>query len=173
MFRDNLYVQLLANKTYFNLDEAGTAIPGENVIDNGYHSIAELIIQAADRAKIKLNRGKDWHDHCFIEEVDSLQWAGPVRWFQGSLHVIHGSPYFPPNRELLFFHRPERGWDYPSPIYPFFIEDMIKYGYLLPNWTPLLSRVMCLDSLPQTNSTLSALREYKPYQNNCIAKWKG
>ena len=38
----------------------------------------------------------------------SINWAGPVRWFRGTLQIVKGSPEFPPGHEVLIFHRPEK-----------------------------------------------------------------
>jgi hypothetical protein len=88
MFQDNLYVQLLANQSYHNLDEEGGQIEPEFIIDGGKHAISHYILRHADSSKYPLNRGKDWQDHCFLDEGDSISWAGPIRWFRGSLQVF-------------------------------------------------------------------------------------
>lgn len=87
--------------------------------------------------------------------------------------IVHGSAIFPPGRELLFYHRPTKDFALPIKAKDAVFEDLMKYGYLLPNFIPLLSRTMCLGgSLTKTNSTLSALQQYKPYHDDCIEKYK-
>jgi hypothetical protein len=61
----------------------------------------------------------------------------------GSLQIIHGSPAFPPGRELLFYHRMEKNINFPDHIKDEIFRDMMQYGYLLPNWVPLLTRYIC------------------------------
>ena len=103
---DPKYVPLLQDKLYHNLDEGGTQTAPEQVVDGGAHCISE--IQKRHMAHLQggiWNRAQVWQDHCFIDQGDSNDWAGPVRWFRGSLQIIHGSPEFPPGRELLFYHR--------------------------------------------------------------------
>jgi hypothetical protein len=41
----------------------------------------------------------------FFKKGDAVDWAGTIIWHRGTLKVLHGSPEFPPGRELLFFHR--------------------------------------------------------------------
>jgi hypothetical protein len=171
MFQDKLYVPLLANKTYHNLDEEGGQVNPNQVVDGGAHAISGKISSWSDNHGKPMNRGKDWKDHCFYDEGDSNDWAGPVRWFRGSLQVVHGSPEFPPGRELLFYHRPGKEIDYPASIKDEVFADMMKYGYLLPYWIPLLSRHSCLiGSDTGSNSTLKALEEYRPFKDSCIEK---
>lgn len=121
---------------------------------------------------------------------DTNDWSGPVRWFRGSLQVVHGSPEFPPGRELLFFHRPSSSINFPSALLENIQKDMMTYGnvclcylihprlsifnagYLLPNWIPLFSEHMCF---PETNlypSTTESLKQYRPYGHDCLKTWK-
>lgn len=87
MFQDPLYIPLLANKTYHNLDEEGGQIEPKDIVDGGRHAISHYILGYSDSNHKPLNRGKDWQDHCFLDEGDSVTWAGPIRWFRGSLQV--------------------------------------------------------------------------------------
>jgi hypothetical protein len=49
--------------------------------------------------------GLSQHDHLYLEKLDSVQWAGPVRWHQGTLLTVRESDEFPAFRELMYYHR--------------------------------------------------------------------
>lgn len=172
MLKDLRYIELLSNRSYHNLDEEGVQTDPENIIANGAHSLTYRLKRLLEKKDLRINRSKHVYDHAFLEEVDSIEWAGPIRWFRGSLQVLHGSEIFPPERELLAFHRPVKDMDYPPHLLPIVFEDMMKYGYLLPNWIPLLSRVMCLEDVSVRNSSLAAIQQYQPYARDCVFKWK-
>jgi hypothetical protein len=82
---DPMYVQLLRNKTYHNLDEIGTQTKAENIVNSGFHAIGYAHVKASRRRKFDLrgNRGKHEYDNAYIEQEDSVRWAGHVRWFRG------------------------------------------------------------------------------------------
>jgi hypothetical protein len=82
---DPVYRRLLENKTYFNLDEIGTQIRQENVVNSGYHAIGYAHVAAAKKRKFNMNcnRGTHQYDNAYLEQEDSVRWAGPIRWFQG------------------------------------------------------------------------------------------
>lgn len=183
-----MYIPLLQNKTYHNLgevlylvidlnltlplrlaylDEAGDQIEKRNVFEDGRHAIAGKIMGWADNNQKPLNRGQDWKDHCFIDDVDCADWAGAVRWFRGSLQIIHGSPEFPPGRELMFFHRPLKSVDFPDKFKEQIFDDMMTYGFLLPGWFPLMSQYMCLPESNKQESTVDLLKSYQPYSPHC------
>jgi hypothetical protein len=167
--QDPMYVLLLKNQTYHNLDEGGMQTKPENVFDRGVHSISSIQKTYRIAHNLEFNRGLDWRDHCFYDPGDTASWAGPIVWFRGSLKVIHGSPYFPPGRELLFFHRMEGKIDgFPEAIRRDLIQEMIQYGYLLPSYVPLLSSHMC--RMPEVTSALGveALHKYHPYAPECF-----
>lgn len=115
---------------------------------------------------IPLNKGTEWKDHCFIDEGDSNEWAGAVRWFRGSLQIVHGSPEFPPGRELLFYHRAQKNLVVLSQD---IIDDMLTYGYLLPSWIPLVSHQICMPTLQKgkANSVLHYIVDYIPFKAEC------
>ena len=99
--------------------------------------------------------------------------TGPVRWWRGSLQIIHGSPQFPPGRELLFFHRPHKVIDFPEKLAAEIFEDMMTYGYLLPNWVPLLTRYMCRKAGATQNDPMKTMQEYRPFDKDCFGKKGG
>lgn len=154
----------MTNISYFNLDEAGVQTQKDLIIDEGRHSIASMMLDYTHKNHIPLNRGIDWQDRKFYDEGDCLDWIGPVRWHRGSLQIIHGSPEFPPEKEVMFFHRPYFAMNIPESIRFSVFEDMMIYGFLLPYWIPLSSRYMSPFPLHhERNSTLKALVDYKPY----------
>lgn len=50
------------------IDEAGDQIEQVNIFNEGLHAIAYRIMRWADVNEKPLNRGKDWKDHCFLDE---------------------------------------------------------------------------------------------------------
>ena len=107
---------------------------------------------------------------CNITQGDSNDWAGPVRWFRGSLKIIHGSPEFPPDRELLFYHRPHKELDFPATLAEEIFKDMVTYGYLLPNWVPLSTRYMCRQAGVGWGNPMVEMHKYHPYDPSCFGK---
>jgi len=70
-------------------------------------------------------------------------------------------------RELLCFHWPLKhhitafSIDYRQEI----IEDMKKYGYILPNFIPLFTRHICHNVYHINN-----ISHYRPYRHTCFAR---
>lgn len=98
---------------------------------------------------------------------DRAGWAGPVAWANGRLVAVKGNKYWPVGRELLYFHRPEKRFDVPEKIRRPLVRDMVQYGYLLPNWIPLLSRFACWEISSWAN-TATAMEKYAPYVSKCF-----
>eukprot|EP01041_Mallomonas_annulata_P012361 gene12361-26006_t len=163
---DPRFVVLLKNITYYNMDEFGKAT-NEGYLEAS-HSISDIQDRELPRLHKKINEAT-WRDKLMMEYVDTLEWAGPALWQHGSIKVIKGSPEFPPGREILCYHRPERdlnGFEsFPTLAGPLF-EDMISYGYFLPHWIPVISRFSCLPN--NWLSTLHAWGEYSPYSEKCF-----
>ena len=111
-----------------------------------------------------------FHEHHVLVFVAT---TGPVRWWRGSLQIIHGSPQFPPGRELLFYHRPHKNIDFPEKLAAEIFEDMMTYGYLLPNWVPLLTRYMCRKAGTTQNDPMKTMEEYKPFDKECFGRKGG
>ena len=101
---------------------------------------------------------------------ESREWAGPVRWWQGSLQIIHGSPEFPPGREILLYHHPETNVNFPDGLRDEIFQDMMKYGYLLPSLIPLLTRYICKKTGVNSGSMKDQLHAYKPYDADCFGR---
>lgn len=169
--QDPYYILLLHNVSYHNLDEGGEQTADEYIFEGGAHAIAQKIDTWAYTHNIPLNKGVNWKDHCFYDEGDCVDWAGPVRWFRGSLQVVHGSPEFPPGRELMFFHRPTKNINVPTNRIDNLFDDMIHFGYLLPTFIPLVSDLMCMPWPNNKISTVELLKEYQPYGYGCSRSW--
>lgn len=50
-------------------------------------------------------------------------------------------------------------------------HDMIKYGYLLPNWIPILTRFICPQEATAWKKTTESLDTYQPYKKDCFARF--
>ena len=63
--------------------------------------------------------------------------------------------------------------EFPQRVVAEIEDDMITYGYLLPNWVPLLTRHMCGPndaSATWWQPTTKALDNYRPYALTCFAE---
>jgi hypothetical protein len=47
--------------------------------------------------------------------------------------------------------------------------DMMKFGYLLPNWIPLSTRFACRDA--DYKPSLAMMNKYTPYAAHCFKWW--
>ena len=111
--------------------------------------------------------GPSRNGRLFVEKIDAIHWAGPVRWFQGTLKIIHAYENFDAFREIMYYHRAD-DFDI-TPIEKInrneIVADMIEYGYLLPWFIPLLTRFIC----PKTTTTkyqsdfMTEANNYRPY----------
>lgn len=161
------YIPLLKNLTYHNLDESGLST--HVIVDEGYHCITDQIYLELDRRNSSTrNWGKDPRDHAFIENMDSVEWAGMALWHRGSVKIIHSSKWFPANRELMFYHRMEKVFDPPPEQRRGLLEDMLNYGFFLPSFIPLFSRYMCRGAAYGKHSERMA--DYQPYNPACYGK---
>lgn len=160
------YVPLLTHAAYHNLDEGGLQIDPHLVVDGGAHAIDWVMKKWCQEHGQELNYGKIWQDRCFLDADDSNDWAGPVTWSHGHLRVVKGSRSFPPGRELLFYHRPDPDMRLPADraVSESLLHDMGEYGFLLPNWVPLMTRFVC------KSATRSTLGTFHPYASDCFAK---
>ena len=168
MFRlgDPVFSQLLRNKTYHNLDEHGIQVEDKNVFKNGEYSVSHMVGEVKRYEEWNWNTGRAWQDHCFMDAGDSNEWAGPVVWQNGALSVVRGSDSFPPGRELLFYHRPSGRLNYRPDLRESLVEDGLKYGFVLPDWTPVMSRHAC--KVPHTSENHGNARHmhsYAPYHS--------
>lgn len=160
------FISLLADKDYHNLDEGGTQTDPKWVVEGGKHAISWVQKTYVSTHNLEINYGKVWQDHCFIDSGDSNDWAGPVSWSHGRLRVVKGNAVFPAGRELLFYHRPDTHLSLPENPHmrQQILHDMVEYGFLLPNWIPLLTRFVC------SSVTRSSLDSFRPYSTDCFAK---
>lgn len=79
MLNDPLYLPLLRNLSYHNLDEMGTQVDQRYVIELGTRSMGWKVMTWADQHHQPLNRGKDkQYDRPFMDEGDSVEYGGQV-----------------------------------------------------------------------------------------------
>ena len=127
----------------------------------------------------------------YVEQDSSIEYFGPVLWFQGSMKIlngcgegklfdsiyewdrkVNGCPEFEPGREVMYFHRVSKSFDIfsglPLTIAKDVVEDMLTYGFLLPNLIPLFSRHICPEFRGRMMGTMDMMREYSPFK--CFAK---
>jgi len=173
---DPVYVELLQNATYRNLDENGVSIPPQHVVDGGKHSLGYLQRKAVGRHPgASVYRGRSAKDRLFLEKHDSITWAGPVLWQGGRLLTVREflSPdeTFPSGRELLFYHRADSEFQSPKGVpRKAWVEDMLRHGFLLPYFVPLISRFSCprVASRVWTGTSTGELNHYAPYRADCF-----
>lgn len=140
-----------------------------------------------------LRRNGSWNmpmrqmkDRVYVETMYSMEYYGPVVWFQGVLNILNGCgekelhstfdwkknadgcPEFDPMREILFYHRIPRDFDLMQRL-PFRIareiaDDMLKYGFLLPNMIPLFTRHVCPEFRASGTSSMSGMIKYSPFK---------
>jgi hypothetical protein len=127
----------------------------------------------------------------YVEQDSSIEYFGPVLWFQGSMKILKGCgeyalqssifewskdakgcPEFEPGREIMYFHRVTKAFDIfnvlPFKIAKDVIEDMLTYGFLLPNLVPLFSRHICPEYSGTLKGTISNMNNYSPFK--CYSK---
>lgn len=128
----------------------------------------------------------------FYSELESsMEYYGPVLWFQGTMKILNGCgeravhksefqwdektdgcPEFEPGREIMFFHRAHnrmpKAFDIfsvlPRVIARDLIEDMLTYGFLLPNFTPIFSRHICPDFKAIKMRMVDVMNSYSPFK---------
>jgi hypothetical protein len=177
---DPFYVTLLANKTYHNLDETGGYTPPaqQQYKASSMNAIVHRLSKQRDpktgQLMYRLNRGQHPKDNIHIEmKIIYLNQDVPVvSWVAGHLRVVHRRLGFEAGRDILFAHRM---LNIPFPQLPpdrrrEVLEDMETYGFLLPNWVPLLTRHMCRQHYKASASPHNQLYDYYPYDANCFGK---
>lgn len=170
---DPMFLVLLKNITTHDLDENGKSVPDHLVIDNGIHSMKYMQQSLLERHGKKAYHGPSMNDRLFIEKIDSVRWAGPVRWFEGSLKTVHKNNEFSHFREIMYYHRADDFNIKPLKINRTeLIEDMLDYGYLLPYFVPLLTRYICpkMTANNYVSNFQSEINNYRPYQSICFNK---
>jgi hypothetical protein len=171
---DSQYISLLTSPHYHNLDELGQLT--NHPIENGAHSINSIVNRLHDQDPMKYNypHSSHFYDHLFLEMYHNYREhpIPTVLWSQGNLRMVHSRLNFPSGRDLLFVHRIPQLQQIPKLIRNEVIEDMINYGYLLPNWIPLFTRHMC----PRPHESLDedgdrwGIYSYYPYNRTCFGK---
>lgn len=100
-----MYVELLRNISYHNLDESGRMADPDKIIHEGKHAIEEIQKIYKRKNKLKVSKGKNIYDQLFLEPGHSKSWAGHVLWQSGRLTIPHSTIAFPAGRELMYYHR--------------------------------------------------------------------
>jgi hypothetical protein len=170
---DPMYLVLLKNITTHDLDENGLSVKPHLVIDNGFHSLKYMQKSLLNKMNMTAYYGPSINDRLFIEKIDSINWSGPVRWFRGSLKTVHKTEEFPAFREIMYYHRTDAfNVDVLKINRTELIEDMNEYGYLLPYFTPLLTRYICpkMTTTKYASDFKTELHNYKPYDSTCFLK---
>ncbi|CAE7769855.1 unnamed protein product, partial [Symbiodinium microadriaticum] len=171
---DPLYLELLRNQTYHNLDETGGYTPPtqRRYMDVSINQKVQLLAHSSQASHFRVNRGLHPSDNIHLEMkiVYPDQDIPVASWVHGSLRVVHRRLGFAAGREVLFAHRM---LNIPFPQLPpskreEVLQDMIAYGYLLPNWIPLLTRHMCRQHYVSSQSRHHQLYEYYPYNISCF-----
>lgn len=171
---DPKYVPLLKSIHYNNLDELGVLT--DHAIDGGHHSINAIVNRLHDKDPVKYNypHSNHFYDHMFLEMYQTYG-VNPIPlvvWHEGNLNVIQSRLAHQAGRDVLYVHRvPSLPSSLPRSIKFEVIEDMIKYGYILPNWIPLLTRHICtLPYLSSDRDGSGMLFSYHPYNISCFSK---
>ncbi len=96
-------------------------------------------------------------------------------WRDGRLFVVHETIAWQNHREILVFHRPSKAYTIPTSYPPDMVkeieDDMLRFGYYLPDWTPVMTRHICMDTAMEGNAdSLNVLSNYRPYKKSCFGK---
>jgi hypothetical protein len=161
--RDSEYLHLLTSPHYHNLDENGRMT--DYPIEKGRHSMTEILNKLHRQDPVRYNDPKGVH--FFLQLSRRAPPTPVVLWSAGNLRVVHARFSFPAGRDVLFVHRLPSLHQIPLSIRAEVIDDMIAYGYLVPNWVPLFTRHMCAFSHdePDPSGRESGLHSYHPYSD--------
>ena len=158
MFRlfltDPHYKVLLEIPIYFNLDEFGKAVAAG--ASENRHTISYIQKRELPKHNAKINHVFG-SSRLMLEYADSIDYAGHALWRDGSIKLMKAhkgdgvwtaaGPGYGPGREVLCYHRPEKDFNefktFPQ-LAPRLIEDMLRYGYFLPHWIPVITRFSCM-----------------------------
>jgi hypothetical protein len=87
----------------FQLDEfSRLGLYTDNTMDH-------LIRNALKEKGLKSSgKGRHWKEKLWLDQDGSATYAGPTRWFRGSVRTLRGCAEFPPGHEYLIYHRPTK-----------------------------------------------------------------
>jgi hypothetical protein len=72
-----------------------------------------LIANALKEKGLKSSgKGRHWKEKLWLDSEGAITWAGPARWFRGTVSSLRGCAEFPPGHEYLIFHRPNKVYTY-------------------------------------------------------------
>ena len=162
---------LLKEEMNFDLDENGFYT---NNRVNANLSVDSVMVEYLRRNNYKWNGGDEPHSdyltNVMIDDAKSLHGRhGAVVWQRGSLKLLGSSSAYPAGREVMYYHRPfpDMGLQkVPSVLREDIIDDMLTYGFLLPSWTPLITRYYCRRAVTKVRSIF----KYSPYERRCFGK---
>jgi len=168
--QDDKYVNLLTHMKNYLLDEFLSDGPySSSTMDR----IIPRVFEKRNQGD-KINLARHWKDKLWVEHHGANDWAGPVVWRDGNIRVVKQTDVFPPGHEFLLFHRPTKEYNifdkFPRKVALDIEEDMLEYGYLLPNWVPILTRHICIQPAVQWTDTFSAFDTFAPYKSECFGK---
>lgn len=159
------YLQFLQNKDILN--PLGKSINGD---DSSIGAI-QLAYSKSNHEPIPVSSHQD--DRLYVDEDNAYDWAGYIRWFRGTLQIVTNTTYYTHSHDLMFFQDGTIIYDFVEPFKHVLEEDMLTYGYLLPTWTPLLSRLQCRKAGAHTRKpTMQSMESYHPFHTECVSKWE-
>ena len=148
----SLFLSLLTNVTNFNLDEVGMYTPDRTNHKLAIHWVLKRFLRDHDMEWNGHDEGWTWplgpkcpRGFVFLDEEMVLRKEcslGPALWMRGSLRLVEPTEHHPAGREIMFFHRPRRFLFSKRPsaeLKSSIVADMLKYGFLLPTWSPLVT----------------------------------
>lgn len=166
-----LYKRLLGETMYFNLDEIGKYTPD---ITNSHISVDAVMNKYIQTKNLRWNGGEGT-ESVYLTNVmidndkNTLGRHGPVVWQRGSLMLVASSSAYPAGREVMYYHRPSKELglhNVRKRMWEDIIDDMLAYGYILPHWTPLLTRYLCKYRVLR----MRGIHDYKPYSSRCFGQ---
>lgn len=164
---------------------------GQCLIPSFEHSMHSMVKRELDQRKKKWNMPQPQLKNKFYVELESsMEYYGPVLWFQGTMKILNGCgekvvykseftwdekadacPEFEPGREIMYFHRAHNKMPkafnifniLPREVARDVLDDMLTYGFLLPNFTPLFTRHICPDFRAIKQRQVEMMAEYRPF----------
>lgn len=185
---DPLYLKNLKDfEHHYCSDEFGQCLVP--AFENSMHSMVRRELQKREK---KWNIPQHQLKNKFYVELESaMEYYGPVLWFQGSLKILNGCgekivyssefkwdekadacPEFDPGREIMFFHRAHNRMPkafnifniLPRTVAMDVLEDMLTYGFLLPNFIPVFTRHVCPEFRAIKQRQIEMMVDYRPYK---------
>jgi hypothetical protein len=162
------YKNALVSEVNYNLDEIGKYTPD---IRHCGLSVEQVLNRYIEANKLQWNGGGDMYRTNVVMDPAKCRVGrhGPMIWQNGALKLVNPSANYPAGREIMLLHRPSSMDIFgklSERMRKDIIDDMIAYGYLLPNWTPLMTRYVCKKKVLKA----VALHDYRPYSTGCFGR---